>query len=158
MAIALTTLESYVGKSIADLCQNHFSTPDQNHCAHFVSHALNIQVGVLCGDMNYATRKTGATMRCNELYNNLSKKGPWAAKPDKADGILIFVTASRNVVGGVMSNIPQKHVGIHFGGKVYNFSNSQHKVIVDQSVEAFHTKFKHTYAGNDIALFFAVPQ
>jgi hypothetical protein len=46
-----------------------------------------------------------------------------------------------------MLNVPQKHVGVHFGGRVYNFSNSQHKVVVDPSVEAFHQKFAHAYAG-----------
>jgi hypothetical protein len=55
-----------------------------------------------------------------------------------------------------MANIPQKHVGIHYGGRVFNFSNSQHKVVVDPTVAAFHAKFKRVYAGNDISLFFGV--
>lgn len=55
-----------------------------------------------------------------------------------------------------MLNVPQKHVGIHFGGKVYNFSNSQHKVVADASVEAFHAKFKKAYSGGDISLFYGL--
>lgn len=70
--------------------------------------------------------------------------------------MLIFVLSAGNGVGGRMLNVPQKHVGIHFAGQVFNFSNGQHKVIVDPSVEAFHNKFKHAYAGNDISLFYGV--
>ena len=156
MAILLSTLQNYEGKSIADICTNGFTSPSQNHCAHFVSHAHGIQLGMLCGDMTFKTKKTGASIRCDELYNGLRSKGKWEDKPALSDGLLIFVLSSRNIMGGMMLNVPQKHVGIHFGGKVYNFSNSQHKVIADFSVETFHKKFKHSYAGNDISLFFGV--
>lgn len=78
-------------------------------------------------------------------------------RPAEIDqGLLIFVLAARNVVGNTMLNVPQKHVGIHFDGKVYNFSNSQHKVVVDATVDAFHAKFKALYAGGDISLFYGV--
>jgi hypothetical protein len=156
MAATLATLQGYEGKSIADICSNGFSSPAQNHCAHFVSHANGIQLGMLCGDMTFKTKKTGASIRCDELYNRLTLKGKWEDKPALSDGLLIFVLSARNVMSGVMVNAPQKHVGIYFGGKVYNFSNSQHKVVVDASVEAFHSKFKHIYSGNDVSLFFGV--
>lgn len=156
MLVALSDLMRHVGKPIADVCSNGFSSSTQNHCAHFVGHALGIQVGMLCGDMTYATRKTGASIRCDELYNGLGMKGPWDKRPAADNGILIFVLSARNVVGGRMLNVPQKHVGIHFGGQVFNFSNSQHKVVVDPSVEAFHDKFRRAYAGSDISLFYGV--
>lgn len=156
MPVALSDLMKYVGKPIADVCSNGFSSPAQNHCAHFVSHALGIQIGMLCGDMSYATRKTGASIRCDDLYNGLRLKGPWDKKPVADNGLLIFVLSARNIVGGRMLNVPQKHVGIHFGGQVFNFSNGQHKVVADPSVEAFHKKFKSAYAGNDISLFYGV--
>ncbi|MDR0777608.1 MAG: hypothetical protein LBE81_13375 [Azonexus sp.] len=156
MATTLVSLRDYVGKSIGDICSNGFSTPTQNHCAHFVSHALGIQLGMLCGDMAWETRKTGASIRCDELYNRLVSKGEWEDKPVFADGLLIFVTSAANVRNGVMANHPRKHVGIHFGGQVFNFSNSQSQVVADQSVEAFHNKFKRSYGGQDISLFFGV--
>ena len=156
MAITLPSLQSYVGKSIGNICSNGFSTPSENHCAHFVSHALGIQVGRLCGDMAWKTRKTGASLRCNELYNGLVSKGKWEDRPVFEDGLLIFVTAAAHVKNGIMTETPEKHVGIHFGGQVFNFSNSHHKVVVDQTVEAFHNKFKHSYTGKDISLFFGV--
>lgn len=158
MTVSLASLQSYVGKAISDICVNGFSSPAQNHCAHFVSHAHGIKLGMLCGDMAFNTKKTGASIRCDEIYNRLVVKGPWGDRPVVSDGLLIFVLSARNVMGETMVNVPQKHVGIHFGGSVYNFSNSQYKIVVDASVEAFHNKFKHSYAGADIALFFGVVQ
>lgn len=111
---------------------------------------------MLCGDMTYKTRKTGASIRCDELYNKLAQTGPWENRPTQADGLLIFVLSASNIRNDLMMNVPQKHVGIYFNGKVFNFSNSRHKVVADASVEAFHNKFKDTYDGNDISLFFGV--
>ena len=156
MTVSLVSLQGYVGKSISDICSNGFASPTQNHCAHFVSHAHGIKLGMLCGDMTFNTKKTGASIRCDEIYNRLMAKGKWDDKPTFSDGLLIFVLSARNVMSGIMANIPQKHVDIHFGGRVYNFSNSHHKVVADASVDAFHSKFKHSYAGKDISLFFGV--
>jgi hypothetical protein len=156
MPITAAELEAYVGLGIGQVCSNGFASASQNHCAHFVSHALGITLGMLCGDMKYATRRTGASIRRDELYNGLEKKGPWDQRPAIADGLLVFVVSARQVVDGVMRNVPQKHVGIRFGGKVFNFSNGQHKVVSDPTVEYFHGKFKSTYAGGDISLFYGV--
>lgn len=160
MAITKVILQNYVGKSISDICNNNFSSPSQNHCAHFASHTLGIKLGMLCGDMTFKTKKTGNSIRCDELYNGLTNKGVWSSKPTHpntdTDGLLIFVLSARNIINGVMSNVPQKHVGIYFGGSVYNFSNSQHKVVVDATTDTFLSKFTHIYAGSDISLFFGV--
>jgi hypothetical protein len=158
MAIRFETLDDYTGKSINDICTTGFASTFQNHCAHFVSHAYEIKLGMLCGDMTFKTRKTGASIRCDELYNRLMLKGKWEEKPDHSNGLLIFVISAQHIVNGMMLNIPQKHVGIYFNEKVYNFSNSRHKVVADVSVEVFHNKFKHAYAGSDISLFYGVPQ
>ena len=154
MPISLASLQAYIGKPIADICENNFASPTQNHCAHFVSHALNIRLGMLCGDMAFKTKKTGASIRCDELYNRLINRGPWQSRPALEDGLLLFVTSSKNVTNGAMANVPQKHVGIHHSGQVFNFSNSQHKVIADPSVEVFHEKFVSAYAGSGISLYF----
>lgn len=159
MAVLMTDLQGYVGKSIGEICENHFDSSSQNHCAHFVSHALGLKLGMLCGDMKFETKKTGASIRCDELYNYLSQKGPWDQRLSQGFGcILIFVTSAKNVRSNFMSPAPQKHVGICCGGQVFNFSNSQHRVIVDFSVDSFHNKFKKTYHGNDISLYYGVPR
>ena len=158
MNISASALQAYVGKPIGKICSNGFNSTSQNHCAHFVSHVLGIKFGVLCGDMKFETRKTGASIRCDELYNRLSRRGLWQDRPQLADGILIFVLSAKYVSGNLMSNHPQKHVGVYHSGKVFNFSNSQGKVVVDLTVEAFHAKFKPIYSGGDISLFYGVPQ
>jgi hypothetical protein len=152
-------LDGYVGQGIGDICGNHFDSPEQNHCAHFVSHALEIQLGTLCGDMAYATRHTGATIRCDELYNRLPRRGDWANAPAATDGCLLFVTLTSNMVGTQMGNAPRKHVGIVFGGCVYNFGNSGHAVRREPTVDAFKSRMGHAYGGMDqVSFFYAVPQ
>jgi len=156
---ALASLEGYVGKSIGDICGNGYAPASENHCAHFVGHALGIKLGLLCGNMGQdsKTRSTGASIRVHELYNQLAHRGKWEDKPASGDGLLIFVISAANVVRGIMNNIPKKHVGIHFGGQVFHYSNTQNKVVVESSVDVFHDKFKRNYGPRtDISLFFGV--
>ena len=157
-ALTLKIMESYVGKGIGDICENGFASPDQNHCAHFVSHALGLKIGMLCGDMAFDTRKTGASIRCDELFNGLSKRGNWQDAPALTDGLLLFVTSATNVRANVMANVPRKHVGIIFGGNVYNFGNTEHRVRKEPTVESFRTRLGHAYHDPAIPLFFGVPE
>jgi hypothetical protein len=154
--LVTATLDNFVGKSIGEICSNHFTDAHQNHCAHFVSHALGLKLGMLCGDVKFTTKHTGASIRCDELYNGLLNKGPWKDRPPGAGAVLIFVVSARNIRNGQMIATPQKHVGIFFHGAVYNFSNTHHKVVRDASVDAFHIKFKHLYHGGDISLYYGV--
>ena len=162
-----------LGKSIDDICSNGFTKVHaRNHCAHFVSHVLGIRFGELCGNLpneknrgkGGITNGTGATIRCNELYNGLTSRGKWENRPAFADGLLIFVTPAGNVRAllqdgtlGTMGTDERKHVGIYFSGRVYHYSNGGNRVIVDPTVERFHDKFKGQYGRkNNVSLFFAV--
>jgi hypothetical protein len=156
MATTLASLRNYVGKSIGDICSNGYLQPTENHCAHFVSHASGIQLGLICGDMEWKTRKTGTSLRCDEIYNRLVFKGEWEDRPTLDDGLLIFVISAAQVRNGFMQNIKKKHVGIHFSGQVFHYSNTQSQVVFDPSVEMFHNKFKRSYGGKDISLFSGV--
>ena len=118
-AVSPAILDARVGQSMSTICENHYDTVDQNHCAHFVSHMLGLKLGTLCGDMEWSTRGTGASVRCNELYNLLLKRGPWKEAPSPSEGLLVFVTSASNVKNNVMSAAPKKHVGIVSGGAVY---------------------------------------
>lgn len=96
-------LKGYVGKSVESFCPFGFGrigNDGENHCAHFVSHALNIHVGTLCTGLlpwkvgvndqkfrrsasgnraagMFATDEgrlsdfKGATVRVNDLYNSI---------------------------------------------------------------------------------------
>ncbi len=154
MAISETDVKAFVGKSINDISANKYS--DHNHCAHFVSHVLGIKIPLLCGDMKFATKHTGATVRCNHLFNGLTRRGKWEDRP-KSGTLLIFIISASHVKNNMMDDYQQKHVGIYFSGPVYNYSNMHHKVIVDASVDAFYKKIDSVYRDDDIALYYGVP-
>jgi hypothetical protein len=156
MTITFADLNGYVGKTMADICENGFTSPHDNHCAHFASHALGIKYGLLCGTMAAHAKTRGGSIRCDEIYNRLTDRGAWDGKRALADGTLLFVLSARNVTRNVMQNVPQKHVGIVFSGQVFNFSNPQHIVIADPKIDDFHARFKARYSGDDIALFYGV--
>jgi hypothetical protein len=156
MDISLKDLQSYLGKSIGQICSNKYTTTSQSHCAHAVSHILDIKLATLCGDMLYKTRRTGATIRCDELYNGLSRRGPWDQRPTPENGLLIFCISASKFIGGEMINVRQKHVGIYHSGKVFNYSNAHQKVVVDHSVDTFFKKLDSIYDDNDISLFYGV--
>ncbi|SRR5579872_1029836 len=149
-------LDGLIGKPIQDICSLGYSDSSENHCAHFVSHALEIQCATLCGDMKSATRHQGATIRVHELFNNLNGRGAWEDRPEKAPALLIFVTAAANVHQGQMRNVPQKHVGIFYQNSVYNYSNTLHRVVRDATVDLFHDKFKRAYRGPNVSLFYGM--
>lgn len=149
-------LESLVGKPIKNICTLGYDDSSENHCAHFVSHALEIQCATLCGDMKFDTRHKGATIRVHELFNNLNQRGAWDDRPQKATALLVFVTAAGNVRQNQMQNVPQKHVGILYNGGVYNYSNTLHRVVRDASVDLFHGKFKRAYRGPDVSLYYGI--
>jgi hypothetical protein len=127
----------YLGAYMGDICENKFEDRAQNHCAHFVSHALGITFPLLCGDLKSATKGTGATIRCDELFNQLTNTGLWADRPMARSPLLVFVTFEQNVRNGFMGPMPSKHVGIWVSQSVYNFSNSHHFVIQTPSPEEF---------------------
>jgi hypothetical protein len=156
MEISLKDLQGYVGKSIGQICSNGYTTTSQFHCAHVVSHILDIRLATLCGDMYYNTRQTGATIRCDELYNGLLRKGPWDQRPTPENGLLIFCISASKFIGGRMISVREKHVGIYHSGLVFNYSNAHQKIVADRSVEAFFKKLDAAYDGDDISLFFGV--
>ena len=46
--ITKSQLDSFVGQTISDICPNKFHDNSANHCAHFVSHVLNLHFGYDC--------------------------------------------------------------------------------------------------------------
>jgi len=44
----LELLNSYVGKNISEICLNGYANNNDNHCAHFVSHILNLHFSLTC--------------------------------------------------------------------------------------------------------------
>jgi hypothetical protein len=145
-------MESFLGKNIDRICKNRFHDPDQNHCAHFVCHAMGFGFSFNCKDFQGGA-KPAANIRVHEVFANCPRVGKWS-NTDTTRSQLIFVTRTDvvNTATGTMQNIPQKHIGIYHNEFVYHYSNTEDKV-VKQTVPAFLTRFQQAYSG-DQGLFF----
>ena len=143
-------LEGYLGKSIGEMCRNAFASAADNHCAHFASHALGFRFGTTCQVMG-GGKHLGANIRVQEIFPKCPSVGVWSLRPTSLTCCLVFITRASNVSLGtkVMSNVPRKHVGIFFGGFVWHYSNSQHKVVKQSPAQ-----FALHYPAPDNAMFY----
>ena len=145
-------LTPYVGKDIKDICTTGFDDAKVNHCAHFVSHVLDLRLGLICGSMKWATRGTGTSLRVNEIYNSCALRGPWSERPADMTACMVFVTRPGNLSGGAMGSHPRKHIGIFIEDTIWHYSNGKDEVTTD-TPESFHARFKRAY-GKDATLYF----
>lgn len=168
--VATPGLDRYVGKSVEDFCEFHYGKidDDENHCAHFVCHAVGIQVGRTCESLLEWKQKSanikagmlatakGYTVRVNELYNSLTDKGDWAKK--NADPCLIFATLPSNITSdrSTMGSQPRKHVGYFASGTVWHYGNTDDEVKKDP-IDFFQQKFKNNYGATVIFLYGSLP-
>lgn len=143
-------LTGYLGKSIADICQNGYASAHENHCAHFVSHVLGYQAGVTCQMMGTG-KGPAATLRVQDLFSKCRSVGLWSLRPASLRICLVFITRASNVnlSAKAMANVPRKHVGILADGFVWHYSNSQQKV-----VRQTPSQFALHYPAPDSAMFF----
>jgi hypothetical protein len=118
-------LNEYVGKDIKDICDTGYDAANINHCAQFVSHVLGIKVGMICGNMKYATKGKGASIRVNEIYNKCSEKGEWVKRPICTDFCLAFATLPSNFENSEMGDHPRKHIGIFLKDTIWHYSNKK---------------------------------
>ena len=110
--MALDNKSLHLGKNIKAICP--YKYVGKNNCAHYVSHVLGVDYGTLC---NLGTNKaTGrASIRVNEVFNNLENTGLWKDRPHVAGGehLLVFVTSAKHVNRiGIMNDHPERHVGL----------------------------------------------
>src|SRR5688572_7351915 len=144
-------LSQTLNKTIAELCKNNFNGAAENHCAHFVCHVLELDTGYDCKTHKNGAHP-GACIRVQELFAVCPNVGNWNDVPPGMN--ICFVTDKDNVdlAAHTMRNVPKKHVGIFSDGFVYNYSNTQDKV-VRQTPPEFLVRFQGTYGGNQ-KLFF----
>lgn len=142
--LSLPTLNSYIGHPIEKICP--FGYQADNHCAHFVSHVLQLGVGLTCAP----SRAGAACVRVQELLPQCGNVHEVRECPTTGEG-LIFVSHKANFQGSpvTIQNVPKKHVGIMFNGWIWHYSNSKHKVVV-QSVG----EFLHHYPSRQNALWY----
>jgi hypothetical protein len=129
------TLNSYAGQSIKRICPYGYDSSSLNHCAHFVSHALQLGMGYTCAHAR--GRSGGANIRVQELFSQCTNAREVRECPTVGEG-LVFVSAPSNFQGSPthIVNVRKKHVGILLNGQVWHYSNTRHEVIV-QTVGQF---------------------
>jgi hypothetical protein len=143
-------LSAYLGRCIADICPNGYTNDADNHCAHFVGHALGYRFGLTCQMMGTA-RGASASLRVQEIFPRCPKVGVWSLRPASLAPCLVFITRASNVnlAGKVMANVPRKHIGIFLDGFVWHYSNSQRKVVRQTPAQ-----FSLHYPSPDNAMFY----
>src|SRR5688572_6751049 len=113
-------LSGYLGKSIAEICSNGYTSELENHCAHFVSHVLGFRFGLTCQMMG-GGKGPAANLRVQEIFARCPRVGVWSLRPSAMPTCLVFITSAANVnlAATMMANVPRKHVGIFLGGAVW---------------------------------------
>lgn len=151
MALIVPQLHEFLGKNIRAICNNGYAAPYENHCAHFVSHAMAFRFGYTCKAAT-SGKFPGANLRVHELFSRCPSVGKWTDRPAALmSGCLVFVTAAShvNLATKTMANVPKKHVGIFRNGTIWHYSNSHDKVVTEQPGQ-----FAHHYPGPGIELFY----
>jgi hypothetical protein len=143
-------LSGYLGKSIAEICQNGYANLHDNHCAHFVSHVLGYRFGATCQMMGKGNGPA-ASIRVQDLFSHCHTVGAWSLRRASLKTCLVFITRPSNVSlpSRTMANVPRKHVGIYFDGSIWHYSNAQQKV-----VRQLPAQFAQHYPSPDNGMFF----
>ena len=142
-------LDGYVGKSMADICENGY-TSAADHSAHFGSHALGFEFGVTCR-MVGNHRGPAATLHVQELFPRCKSVGVWSLRPGSLSPCLVFITRASNVnlAAKTLSNGPRRHLGIYIDGFIWHYSNTRQQVIKETP-----SQFKRHYPAPDNAMFY----
>jgi hypothetical protein len=129
--LSASQLDSWLDKTIGDICLNGYSAANDNHCAHFISHALSLSFGYTC-QHHTGGRNLGANLRVHEVFAQCSRVQEIRECGGALSGIA-FVSAEGNFVSRgsqtTLRNVPKKHVGLLLGGIVWHYSNTQDKVV-----------------------------
>jgi hypothetical protein len=143
-------LGGYLGKSMADICQNGYVSPSENQGAHFVAHVLGYGFGMTCA-MTSAGKAPGATLQARELFSRCRKVGAWSLRPAAVRACLVFISRASDVSlsSKAMANAPRTHVGILLDGYIWHYSKNLQKVVREPP-----SQFARHYPAPDNALFF----
>ncbi|MBB1287027.1 hypothetical protein HRH25_21770 [Flavisolibacter sp. BT320] len=144
-------LTKTLNKTIADFCKNKFIGAEENHCAHFVCHVLEIDSGYDCKTHKNGSHP-GACIRVQNLFAECPQVDNWNNAPQGMKIVFVTDKSNVNLTTHTMRNVPKKHVGIFSEGHVYHYSNTQ-DVVIRQTPTDFLARFQGAYGGNQ-GLFF----
>ena len=137
-AINAASLDALVGKELDEICGKYGSKGDAfNHCAHFVSHVLQLRIpgAVLCSNAEaskwtYEERRNGFCIRVNEVFNSCKNRALFLES--EPGSFLMVATTMGNITSKkplTIGTSPVKHIGFAVNGYVYHYSNLQDKVV-----------------------------
>ena len=146
-------LTPYVGQRIDEICGRYGRVGDSfNHCAHFVSHALQLRLpgAALCSNVEgttypYAERRNGFCIRVNQVYNSLANREAWPAG-DVSGNYIIVATIPANIVERdppAVGTMSRKHIGFYVSGDVIHYSNTRDRVVM-QRLDDFRNHYGAT--------------
>lgn len=137
-------LNTYLEQHISSICPVGFHGNSDNHCAHFISHVLELRYGITCRSMVHGSG-AAASIRVQEIFPHCPRVGTWADLPDTVRTGLVFILNANHVdlQNKGMVNVPRKHVGIFCGDQrnIWHYSNSRNKV-VRQTPEQFSRHYR----------------
>jgi hypothetical protein len=129
--ITQTQLDSWLDKSMSDICLNGYDNASHNHCAHFVAHAANLHFGYTCR-RHAGGRHPGANLRVHEIFAECPTKHEILQCTSHLTG-LIFVSGKQNFETRegttTLRNVPRKHIGFIHNGMVWHYSNRANRVV-----------------------------
>ncbi len=145
-------LDAYVNKHISQICGCSFVNDGDNHCAHFVCHATELNFGLTCYGMTQkGSQAQSANIRVQEVFPQCRRVGIWANKPADLTTGFIFVTQAKNInlKAKTIENVPRKHIGIFINQDVWQYKNRFRHVIKQTPAD-----FKQHYQGTGYEIFF----
>jgi hypothetical protein len=150
MLITRPLLDSYLGKNISQICPAGYHSPGDNHCAHFVSHVLNLRFGLTCSAMK-GSRTPGVNIRVQEVFRNCPEAKELMECSMALPAGLIVVSDAKHFLSSPgfheIRNVPAKHIGIYLLGNIWHYSNSGHQV-VSQDMTGFIHHYSRTAKTN----------
>ena len=128
--ITLQQLDSYLGKTITQICPNGFVSNTTSHGAHFVAHALGYRFGVTC-QAAAGGRAPGASLRVDDIFARCDAVGVWTLRPSSLTPCLVFIARvpTVNLATRAMRSGGRTHIGIFGGGLTWHYSSALGKVI-----------------------------
>lgn len=123
-------LDSYLGQHISTICPNGYDANGDNHCAHFVAHVLQLEVGLTCARMRRRPSGPGANLRVHELFERCPSVREVLECSSHGEGMLFVsaITSFRHAPGR-MANVRKKHIGLVYQGTVWHYSNTRRQVV-----------------------------
>jgi len=141
-------LNGFVGKHIKDICDCGYHHDNDNHCAHFVSHALGFHFGRTCKTMTGKGR-IGANISVLQLFPMCGQVGDWKERDEDACLAFVLKTSKVDLEAQTLDYFHQEHVGVFLNGTIWHYSNRQRKVVTQTPQD-----FSHHYPGNQHALYY----